>query len=93
MTSSRRAHRNDVVLATNPDAADLDRAAAVSRVARSKGTVPPALAAIRRECIARARGTGTALAVIAGQLGVTVPRVIQLLADYRNREGADRVGA
>jgi hypothetical protein len=91
MTAARRtkAEHPDLVLAHDPDQGDLDRAAAVSRVARRKGTVPPPLAAIRRECIFRVRSTGVVLGVIADRIGVSVPRVIQLLAEHRMRQGAD----
>lgn len=93
MAAARRTkgEHPDLVLAHDPDQGDLDRAAAVSRVARRKGTVPPPLAAIRRECIERARSTGMVLSEIAAQIGITVPRVIQLLADHRDRQGADHV--
>ena len=88
---ARRRVDPDVVVATDVSQPDLDRAAAVSRIARRKSTVPARLAAIRRQCIARVRADGVVLDEIAQHIGVTVPRVIQLLADHRNREGVGHV--
>lgn len=88
MTAPAKARRvADIMTAHDPAQGDLDRAAAVSRIARRKGTLPAPLAEIRRQCIARAREAHT-LAEIGRQIQLTVPRVIQLLAQHRSRTGA-----
>ena len=92
-SKARRRVDVDEAVANDPGRSDLDRAAAVSRIARRKSTIPPALATTRRQCIARARAQKVVLREIAARLGVTVPRVIQLLNEHRRREATDCAAA
>jgi hypothetical protein len=58
----------------------VERARVVCRVARAKGTLPPWLAALRRAALLEARGAGWTRDGLATAVGLTGPRISQLLA-------------
>lgn len=56
----------------------VDRARQVSSLARRIGTLPPPLAAVRRQALVEARAAGHAVVLLAARVGLTPGRVSQL---------------
>jgi hypothetical protein len=58
----------------------IDRAAAISRLARTYGTLSTPLAKIRRAALLEARAAGHKVTALAARTGLSEPRISQLTA-------------
>jgi hypothetical protein len=65
----------------------IERAAAVTKIARRVSTLPPSLSQLRRDSLVEARAAGLKVAYIAERTGLTSGRISQLTVGTAKEAG------